>query len=399
MSLFVLRYGELFLKGGNRPFFERRLVDGVKRVALPLGGRVERLHGRVLVEVPAEHVGEMVERLGCVFGLTSFSPVTTTPRDLDAIAEVAVAEAKAALESWPGDGPRTFKVETRRSDKTFPLKSPEISRHVGAAVGEAVALPAKMQNPDLRVEVEIGSQWSFVTTRRFAGLGGLPVGTAGPVQLLLSGGIDSPVAGYLLLKRGATLMPMTFESPPYTGEDAREKVIDLCQRLARFSGEMRLRIVRFTETQQAIQRDCPPRLAVVLYRRMMMRVAELAALEGGALALATGESLSQVASQTLENMGCIAQAVTLPILRPLVTYDKAETIALAHRIGTYEISIRPHVDCCSLFVPDHPETRATIERVLEAEQRLPDLDAVARQMLDSSEVVEIYDPWKRAKKL
>lgn len=392
-ALFILRYGELFLKGGNRPFFERCLLDGVRRVVLPLGGRVVRLHGRVEVEVPAEREIEASERLGHVFGLTSFSRVTTVAPELDALAAAAVAEATAALEAWTGEGPRTFKVETRRSDKRFPMKSPDISRLLGTAVGKAIGLPADLRQPDLRVEVEIGSQRTFVTTGRLRGPGGLPVGSAGPVQLLLSGGIDSPVAGYLLLKRGCTLLPTTFESPPYTGQDARDKVIDLCGHLARYAGPLRLRIMRFTEVQLEIGRRCPPRMAVVLYRRMMLRAAQRAARAEGALALATGDSLGQVASQTLENLSCIDEVAALPILRPLVTFDKAETIDLARRIGTFDISVRPHVDCCSLFVPDHPETHATSDAAQKAEAQLGDPDALAQQLVDTSEVVDIADPY------
>ncbi len=393
MTLFILRYGELFLKGGNRPFFERCLLHNVKRVMGPLGGRVTRLHGRVEVELPEGHAEEARDRLGHVFGLTSFSRVTPVKPDLDALMAAAAAEARAAVAAWSGASPRTFKVETRRSDKRFPMKSPDISRAVGAAVGEAIALPADLRRPDLLVEVEIGSQRTFVTTGRSPGPGGLPVGSAGPVQLLLSGGIDSPVAGYLLLKRGCTIRPITFESPPYTGEDARTKVVDLCSRLARYAGAMTLRIVRFTEVQLEIQRRCPPRLAVVLYRRMMLRAAELAARAEGALALATGDSLAQVASQTLENLACIGEVACLPVLRPLVTFDKAETIDLARRVGTYDISVRPHVDCCSLFVPDHPETGATSDAVIEAEARLGDVQALAQQMLDTSDLVQISDPY------
>ncbi len=354
---------------------------------------MSRLHGRVAVEVPAEGADEVRLRLGHIFGLTSFSRVTPVEPELEAIAEAAKTEAMTALREWTGEPPRTFKVETRRSDKRFPMKSPDISRKVGDVVGEAVDLPADLSHPDLRVEVEIGSQRTFVTTRRDPGPGGLPVGSAGPVQLLLSGGIDSPVAGYSLLKRGCTLLPTTFESPPYTGEDAREKVIDLCSQLARYAGPIRLRIVRFTEVQLEIQRRCPARLAVVLYRRMMLRAAERAARSEGALALATGDSLAQVASQTLENLACIAEVATLPILRPLVTFDKAETIQLARRIGTYDISVRPHVDCCSLFVPDHPEIYAKSEAAQKAEAQLGDVEALADELLGSSEVVQIPDPF------
>ncbi len=396
MMQFILRYGELFLKGGNRPFFERCLVDGVRRVVRSLGGRVQRLHGRVVVEISDEHEVEVRERLAHVFGLMSFSRVTLVEPEIEALCVAAVAEAQGALQDWEGEGPRTFKVETRRSDKRFPMKSPDISRQVGTAVGRAIDLPVDLSHPELRVEVEIGSQRTFVTTRRYPGPGGLPEGSAGPVQLLLSGGIDSPVAGYLLAKRGCILLPTTFESPPYTGEDAREKVIDLCGQLARYAGPMRLRIMRFTEVQLEIQRRCPPRMAVVLYRRMMLRAAQRAAQMEGALAVATGDSLGQVASQTLENLSTISEVATLPILRPLVTFDKAETITLAGRIGTFDISIRPHVDCCSLFVPDHPEIHASSEAAQKAEAKLGDPDALAQEMVDTSEVVEIGDPYNKS---
>jgi tRNA uracil 4-sulfurtransferase len=394
MMQFILRYGELFLKGGNRPFFERCLVDGVRRVVQSLGGRVQRLHGRVVVEIAAEHEVRVLRRLSHVFGLTSFSRVTLVEPEIEALCAAAVAEAQEALKDGSGEGLLTFKVETRRSDKRFPMKSPDISRQVGTAVGKAIGLPVDLSHPDLRVEVEIGSQRTFVTTRRYPGPGGLPVGSGGPVQLLLSGGIDSPVAGYLLLKRGCTVLPTTFESPPYTGEDAREKVIDLCGQLARYAGPMRLRIMRFTEVQLEIQRRCPPRMAVVLYRRMMLRAAQRAARLEGALAVATGDSIGQVASQTLENLSTISEVATLPILRPLVTFDKAETIDLAGRIGTFDISVRPHVDCCSLFVPDHPEIHASSEAAQKAEAQLGDPDALAEEMVENSEIVEIPDPFQ-----
>jgi thiamine biosynthesis protein ThiI len=397
----------------------RRLLSNVERVVRSLDAEVRPAHGRIFVRVAPHQLPDAVERLGCVFGLTSLSPIQAVARDLEPITAAASRALEAALAEWrtahaadagargapgatpgatpgarPGATPTpTFKVQTRRPDKSFPLKSPEISRAVGGVLQERFGLPVSLNAPDLRVEVEIGRERSFVTSRRYPGAGGLPVGSSGPVTLLLSGGIDSPVAGYLLAKRGCPLHPITFESPPYTGPDARDKVRDLCARLARWTGPLALRVIRFTDAQLAIQRAGSPRLAVVLYRRMMLRVAALAAAADGALVLGTGESVGQVASQTLENLHAIAEAAPWPVLRPLITYDKAETIALAEAIGTYEISIRPHVDCCSLFVPDHPETAAPLARVHEAEQALGDVDEWARELLATTEWEEIPDPW------
>lgn len=396
--LYMVRPGELFLKGQNRPFFEKHLVRHLTRAVRPLGGTVQRFHGRVALWVPASGAAEAESRLTGVFGMSSYSPAVLVPRDPDAILPVARQELVKALEGWPGPGLPRFKVETHRADKSFPVTSPELNQRIGGALAIEMGLPVDLRKPELRLEIEIARQHSFVTCRRIRGAGGLPVGTAGPVTLLLSGGLDSPVAGYLLARRGCTLNPITFESPPYTGPDARDKIRDLCLLLARHVGALRLRVVRFTETQMVIRRECPPRLAVVLYRRMMLRVAEQAARADGALALATGDSLGQVASQTLENLHAVGQVATLPLLRPLITHDKVEIVALAERIGSYPISIRPHVDCCSLFVPEHPETRARLERVSEAEATLAitlgDLDAHASELTASAELIPIPDPWR-----
>jgi thiamine biosynthesis protein ThiI len=397
-AVWVLRYGEIFLKLGNRGYFERCLENQIHRVLAPLPARVERRHGRFLVRAEPRHAAEVSRRLGYVLGLTSSSQVTLVERDLAAITAAAVAVAEHAVRDAKTPL-RTFRIETRRPDKSFPLPSPEIDRRVGDVVNERIGLGVNLTAADLRVEVEIGQRDTFVTADRQPGPGGLPVGCSGPVALLLSGGIDSPVAGWLLLKRGCTLLPITFESPPYTGPEAREKVIELTSLLAAWGGPLRLRLVRFTEIQKEIRSRCPARLAVVLYRRMMIRVAEVIARSANARALATGESLGQVASQTLENLAAIEAVATLPVLRPLVTHDKQETVTLARRLGTYPISVRPHVDCCSLFVPEHPETRARLEVVVEAEAAIPDLAARAQALADEAEVVEVQDPMKLAPKL
>ncbi|HEX6839298.1 MAG TPA: tRNA uracil 4-sulfurtransferase ThiI [Polyangia bacterium] len=372
----LVRWGEIFLKGDNRGFFERALVDRVQRAvaALP-GAKVERTHGRLVVWPGDAGARKAVRALERVFGVVSASPARVVARDLDAISTAAVELARAEA---PKHARPTFKVESRRSDKRFPTGSMEVSRLVGAAVVGALALPVDVHAPAFTIGVEIGYDHAFVFAEIVPGPGGLPVGVTGRVELLLSGGIDSPVAGWLMMKRGCALGATYFHSFPYTGEKTQDKVARLASQLAAWQLEpLRLSVVPFTDAQKAL-RDAAGdgRLAVVLYRRAMMRTAERIAHEAGAKALATGEALAQVASQTLENLGVIGAAVSMPVLRPCLGHDKLETVALAQRIGTYEISIEPYDDCCSLFVPDHPETRAKLAAVEAIEAKL-DVTAMA----------------------
>ena len=386
-NVVALRWGEIFLKGQNRPFFERRLADNVRRaVAGVEGARVEKLHGRILVEVPEAETSRAVTRLQRVFGLTSLSPARVVDKELEAIAAEGVAQAKAAAARRGGKP--TFKVETRRPDKRFPLASPEVSREVGARIVAATGLPVDVHDPAMTVGIEIGVERTFVWADTVPGPGGLPVGVSGKVNLLLSGGIDSPVAGWLAMKRGCSLLATYFHSFPYTGDKTKEKVIDLCRLLVPWHGPIDLHVVHFTDVQKRLRDAGPGELAVVLYRRMMMRVATLLAERARALAIVTGENLAQVASQTLENLGVIEEAAGLPVLRPLLTNDKLETVALAQRIGTYETSIQPYEDCCSLFVPDHPATRAHLEAVQAVEDRVEPA-AMAKALVDGVETVRV----------
>lgn len=372
----LIRYGEIFLKGGNRGYFEKQLVDNARRSIKHQGARIERVHGRLLAWPGEGGARKLVHSLERVFGIQSLSPARVVERTLEAITAAAIEEARAEV-ARRGGRP-TFKVETRRADKRFHPASPEVSRLVGAAIIDAIDLPVDVHNPSLVVGIEIGLEHAFVFAESAPGPGGLPVGVTGRVELLLSGGIDSPVAGWLMLKRGCQLGATYFHSPPYTGDKAREKVITLARKLAGWQlGEVKLSVVQFTEAQKAL-RDADPdgRLAVVLYRRMMLRVAERIARENKALALVTGEALAQVASQTLANLSVIGDVAELPVLRPCLAHDKQETVAMARRIDTYETSILPYDDCCSLFVPEHPETRARMEAVQAIEARV-DLAAVA----------------------
>jgi thiamine biosynthesis protein ThiI len=314
--------------------------------------------------------------LARVFGVSSLSRVKVVDRTLEAITRAAVAEAAAEVARRPR--PPTFKIETRRSDKRFQPASPEVSRQVGAEVVRALGLTVDVHTPELEVGIEIGTEHAFVFAGATPGPGGLPVGVSGRVELLLSGGIDSPVAGWLMLKRGCQLGATYYHAFPFTGDKTKDKVVTLARQLAGWQlADLPLTVVAFTDTQKALREASGDgRLAVVLYRRMMIRVAERIARAASARALVTGEALAQVASQTLDNLTVIDRAAEMAILRPCLAHDKTETIALARRVGTYETSIAPYEDCCSLFVPEHPETRARLEGVLACEARL-DVNALA----------------------
>jgi len=391
-QLILLRLGEVFLKGDNRPYFIRRLARNVQSALSRFPGvRLETPHGRMLVWHDGSNQEALVERLGQVFGLTSISPAVSVARNLDAMSEQATTMAKQTMAA---SAPRSFRIAAHRSDKSFPLTSPQIGKQVGSVVFEATGLPVDLTHPDLTIEIRITRRGVYLFDRRIRGAGGLPVGVSGRATLLLSGGIDSPVAGWLLLKRGMRLSAVTFVSPPYTGPEALDKVTTLTNILTEWGGPIRLHVIRFTDVQKALRQAGPADLAVVLYRRTMMRVAQEVARREGATALATGESIGQVASQTVENMAAIEQATSLPVLRPLVTYDKTETIDLARRIGTYETSILPYDDMCSLFIPKHPETKARIDTCQQAEQTLEqllgqNLDAVVTTLVDEAEIVSL----------
>ncbi|HKE19310.1 MAG TPA: tRNA uracil 4-sulfurtransferase ThiI [Kofleriaceae bacterium] len=380
-GLVLLRLGEIFLKGRNRRVFVRALVDNARRLMGGLDGvTIESQHLRVLVHHPPELERRVLERLGHLFGLHSMAPAVAVPRELDAMAEAAIAEARLL----PAGS--TFKVETNRRDKRFAMTSQEISRAVGGRVVQATGLPVDVHGPQSVLRIEVGSDASYLFRRLLPGPGGLPVGTGGHVALLLSGGIDSPVAGWSAMRRGCTLSAVYFHSFPYTGDRTREKVLDLARRMSAWHGPIAVHIVHFTEVQKALRAHGPAELAVLLYRRMMMRAASRIAAAQRAKALVTGENLGQVASQTLDNLGVIEEAAELPVLRPLLTFDKSEIIARAQAIGTYDLSILPYDDCCTLFVPRHPATHARVQDLASAEAGL-DVGQLAQELADRSERV------------
>jgi len=353
MDSVLIRYHEIALKKGNRAYFTELLKRNVISAVKDLGVKdIRSLPARLLLTLKSDiDQATVTERIGAVFGVANFSLVERTSRDMDALRE-------RILEALPGARFESFRIETQRGDKTFPLTSPEINRVLGAAVKERSHARVDLENPAFTVFVEILPRDAFFGFNKIPGPGGLPVGASGRVVSLISGGIDSPVAAYRMMQRGCRLIFVHFHSAPYQDKTSQEKVRQLLKTLTRHQFNSRLFLIPFGEIQRQIVAAVSRPLRVVLYRRMMLRIAEAIARREKAKALVTGESLGQVASQTLENMAVIQQAATLPILRPLVGMDKQEIIDQARRIGTFDISAIPDQDCCQLFVPKHPATKA-----------------------------------------
>lgn len=362
MNSVLIRYHEIALKKGNRAYFTELLKRNILSAVKDLGAKeIRSLPARLLLAFKKDVDQEtVIRRISSVFGVANFSLVETTARDIEAL-------RARILEALNGTRFESFRIETQRGDKTFPLNSPEINRRLGAAVKEKSAARVDLTHPELTVFVEILPRDAFFGFNKIPGAGGLPVGASGRVVSLISGGIDSPVAAYRMLQRGCRLIFVHFHSAPYLDKTSQEKVRQLVTALTRHQFQSRLYMVPFGEIQRQIVAAVNRPLRVILYRRMMLRIAEGLARKEKAKALVTGESLGQVASQTLENMAVIQQAAALPILRPLVGMDKQEIIDQARRIGTFEISSIPDQDCCQLFVPKHPATKARFDEVEDAE--------------------------------
>lgn len=368
--LITVRYHEIALKRANRPRFVARLEANVRRAMGDMClRRVRQAAGRLIVEIEAGSDADATwqaarERVGRVFGVANFSRAFTAPRDIDEL-KTAVVAATAGREFG------SFRISCKRADKAYPQTSPDVCRVLGAAVVAATGAAVNLEAPDLRVDVEILPREALVSLEKVAGPGGLPVGSSGHVLALLSGGIDSPVAAARLMRRGCQVTFVHFHSAPYLDHASQDKARELVALLTRFQYRSRLYHVAFGDVQREIVSRVPRPHRVVLYRRMMVRIAQAIARQVGAEALVTGESVGQVASQTLRNMATIDEAASMPILRPLVGHDKSEIIAEAERLGTYAISILPDQDCCQLFVPRHPSTRTSIS---EARRQEADLD-------------------------
>jgi len=390
-ELILIRYGELALKGGNRSFFEKRLADNIENAAAPIARtKVYRERGRmtaVLKEHP-ERVLAVARRLQEVPGITSVSACIGAEPDAEILSSIVNTELAARLEFEPG--PVRFRIRARRADKRFPLTSPELNRYIAERLPEELwgKLEVDLEKPVLEVGVEIRDKRAFVYLDRLQGLGGLPVGTLGRAVCLLSGGIDSPVAAYFAMRRGCRTSFISFLSPPYIGEPSRQKIISLVRKVGRFQPRNQVHFVPFAEIQEAIRDLCPAPYRTILYRRFMQRIASRIAHRSRARALVTGESIGQVASQTLENIACIEAAANLPVIRPLICFDKDETTQIAARIGTLAISNQPEPDCCTVFMPRAPVIRGRIEDCVEAEALL-DMDGLMRRALTGTEHLEV----------
>jgi tRNA uracil 4-sulfurtransferase len=381
---FVIHYNELGLKKGNRDFFENMLCVNINTVLEGCGAqRIKRISGRLLVPVPTgASIQEIKGRLTRVFGIAYFAEAWASPQAVEKL-------ESNAWELIQGRTFSSFRIDTRRADKSFPQTSVEINQRVGAYVKERAQARVDLENAELTCWIEIVEQYALIYVERFAGPGGLPVGTSGKVIVLLSGGIDSPVAAWKMIKRGCTAVYVHFHSFPYTNKESQEKARQIVKLLCSYALRSKIYLVPFAEIQKRIMVDTPPETRVILYRRYMMRIAEQIARREKARVLVTGDSVGQVASQTIENIDVISRAVPMPILRPLIGDDKLEIVDVARRIGTYDISILPDQDCCSLFVPKHPETKANLMQVEHSEARL-DVAEAMKLALDSAEVLLEY---------
>jgi tRNA uracil 4-sulfurtransferase len=386
MDSALIRYHEIALKKGNRQYFTELLKRNLLAAVKDLGAKeIRNLPARLLLTFKNDvHADIVIQRLSGVFGVANFSIVKRTDRDIDAL-------RSDILESLNGNRFESFRIETQRGDKTFPLTSPEINRQLGAAVKARSGARVDLENPEFTVTVEILPRDAFFGFNKIPGAGGLPVGASGRVVCLISGGFDSPVAAYRMMQRGCRIIFVHFHSAPYQDKTSQEKVRELVTHLTRHQFLSRLYLVPFGEIQRQIVASVARPLRVVLYRRMMLRIAEVIARQDRAKALVTGESLGQVASQTLDNMAVIEQAARLPILRPLVGMDKQEIIDQARRIGTFDISSIPDQDCCQLFVPKHPATKARFDDVEQDESKF-DVNELMRDGVENASHEEFTFP-------
>ncbi len=380
-KVLLVKYGEISLKGKNRYKFENRLIGNIKTMLKDDICSVSKIYGRLIINVD-DLSQEIIAKVCKVFGIIAVSPAIMTELHLEQI-------NAAALELLKHSSGKTFKISTRRPNKRFPMTSPEINAEVGAhlLINED-NWKVDLHHPDVEIFVEVRTEGGFLYTQGFPAHGGLPVSTSGRGILMLSGGIDSPVAGWLSMKRGVDIIGLHFHSYPFTSQRAKEKVLEIAGVLAGYKNEFKIYINHFTEIQTAIKQNCPQDLNITIMRRMMFRIAQHIAQKEHALAIITGENLGQVASQTLESIMVINQVVNLPVLRPLVTMDKIEIIELARKINTYEISIQPYEDCCTIFLPKNPAIKPKLDKVLKAEENL-DIDGLIKESLEKTEILII----------
>lgn len=387
-EVILCKYGEIILKGANKAHFEALLLREIKRRAKHIGNySVRYAQSTVFIEPEDSEAidafDDMYAQIKKVFGFASVTRAAACEKTLDAI-------LKTCAEYLPNklDGAKTFKCEAKRSDKAFPLKSPELAAEAGGAILEALpGLKVKMDDPDVTVRIEVREKEAYIHAGQDRGAGGIPIGSSGRALLLLSGGIDSPVAGYMMARRGMKISAVHFESPPYTSERARKKVEKLARFVSRYSGKMTVFVVQFTDIQEHIRRECKEDLFTLIMRRFMLRIACDIAKKAKAGAIITGESLGQVASQTLQAITVTEAAADMPVFRPCIGMDKQDIVDIAFKIGTYETSIEPYEDCCTVFTPRHPQTKPTLAEVLEEEKKLDIEKLLSEVTYDRTEFV------------
>ncbi len=385
---FLIKYGEIGIKGKNRHLFEDALVQQIKYALKSVEGEfvTSKEQGRIYVEALTEFdYDEVMEHLQCVFGIVGICPVVITEDEgFDKLAEDVISY----LDKRYPDKHKTFKVNARRARKNYPMSSMEINAALGEKILQAFSeMKVDVHEPQILVNVEIRGRIN-IYSEVIPGPGGMPVGTNGKGMLLLSGGIDSPVAGYMIAKRGVKIDAVYFHAPPYTSERAKQKVVDLAKLIAKYAGPVYLKVVNFTDIQMYIYEQCPHEELTIIMRRYMMRIAEHFAEETGSFGLITGESIGQVASQTMQSLAATNEVCTMPVYRPLIGFDKQEIIAVSERIGTYETSILPYEDCCTIFVAKHPVTKPSLKIIRRSEMRLKEkIDEMVKTAVETAETI------------
>lgn len=385
-KVIVIRYGEIMLKGDNKRFFEDKLMRHIRHALSDLGKlKVYKKDSRIYVDVEDFSEKQIIDRVKKVFGVALISVAKRFPVDFDKIKEVALEELQEQVKLHQI---KSFKVDSKRVDKKFPLTSPEISREVGGYILKNLeGIKVDVHTPEATVYVEVRDE-AFVFSNKIHGLGGLPIGTNGKALLLLSGGIDSPVAGWMVGKRGVDIEAVHFHSYPFTSERAKEKVLELARILSVYVGKFKLYSVNLLPIQQEINEKCPEEEMTILSRRFMMRIAEAIANKKGFNALITGESIGQVASQTVESLHVTNSAVSLPVFRPLIAMDKVDIIEMAKKVGTFETSILPFEDCCTVFLPKRPITKPRLDKILKSEELL-EAQRLIDEAIENMEIEEI----------
>lgn len=386
----LIRYGELSTKGRNRNVFVTKLKKNIKDIMKNEGNiQIQAGRDRMYLLLNEASYERIKEKLSNVFGIQSFSPVVRTEKNIEKVKEAALTLVQANFS--PGN---TFKINARRSDKTFEIDSQEMNSVLGAHILKNIdGIKVDVKHPDIELLVEVRKEGVFLSCEWVKGAGGLPAGVSGKAMLLLSGGIDSPVAGYMMMKRGVEIEAVHFFSPPYTSERAKQKVIDLAKKLTSFGGTIKLHIVPFTEIQQKIHETVPANYTMTSTRRFMLTIADEIRKKNGGLALVTGESLGQVASQTMESMLAINDVTSTPVLRPLIAMDKLEIIEISRKIGTHDISILPYEDCCTIFTPPSPKTKPKLERV-EHYESFFDFEPYVREAVEKTETLLISEEFE-----